>query len=70
MAKEMRPREMRPREMRPKEMSVPKEMSMSKEMKMSGPNGGGHLYMQTNEIQKWTRPQKSFSLRPVAFGNQ
>jgi hypothetical protein len=33
----------------PKEMR-PREMSMSKEMMMSGPNGG-HLYMQTNEIQ-------------------
>jgi Lactonase, 7-bladed beta-propeller len=31
-----------PKEMRPKEMSTPKEMSMS---------NGGHLYMQTNEIQ-------------------
>src|SRR5215471_11326863 len=31
-------------------MSMPKEMNMSKEMGMSN-HGGGHLYIQTNEIQ-------------------
>ena len=30
---------------------MPKEMSMSKEMGMTNGQGGGHLYMQTNEVK-------------------
>ncbi len=38
----------------PNEMSMPKDMGMSKEMgmsSMSNGHGGGHLYMQTNEVK-------------------
>jgi 6-phosphogluconolactonase (cycloisomerase 2 family) len=34
----------------PKPMDMPREMNMSKQMGMS-PNGGGHLYLQTNELR-------------------
>jgi hypothetical protein len=33
-----------------KEMGIPREMGMSREMSSSN-GGGGHLYMQTNEVK-------------------
>ena len=33
-----------------KEMGMPREMGMSREMSSSN-GGGGHLYMQTNEVK-------------------